>query len=144
MIDLRSLRPLDVDTVIASVEKTNRMVTIEEGWPICSVGSELAAQVQRHAFDALDAPIEAVNGAMCRCLMRRIWNGLALPQIEHIIAAAKRACLFSRRRLAGMMTCENRVSSHRLWRAIWPNKPGLIWRKCWSAGPERAHYQARY
>ena len=63
VIDLRSLRPLDSDTVIRSVEKTGRMVTVEEGWPVCSIGSELAAQVQRHAFDALDAPIEAVNGA---------------------------------------------------------------------------------
>lgn len=91
VIDLRSLRPLDVDTVIASVEKTNRMVTIEEGWPICSIGSELAAQVQRHAFDALDAPIEAVNGADVPMPYAENLERLALPQVEQIIAAAKRA-----------------------------------------------------
>ncbi len=91
VIDLRSLRPLDVDTVIASVEKTNRMVTIEEGWPICSIGSELAAQVQRHAFDALDAPIEAVNGADVPMPYAENLERLALPQVGQIIAAAKRA-----------------------------------------------------
>jgi pyruvate dehydrogenase E1 component beta subunit len=94
VIDLRSLRPLDVDTVIASVEKTNRLVTIEEGWPICSVGSEIAAQVQRHAFDALDAPIEAVNGADVPMPYAENLERLALPQIAHIIAAAKRAAYF--------------------------------------------------
>lgn len=91
VIDLRSLRPLDVDTVIASVEKTNRMVTIEEGWPICSIGSELAAQVQRHAFDALDAPIQAVNGADVPMPYAENLERLALPQVGQIIAAAKRA-----------------------------------------------------
>jgi pyruvate dehydrogenase E1 component beta subunit len=94
VIDLRSLRPLDVDTVIASVEKTNRMVTIEEGWPICSIGSELAAQVQRHAFDALDAPIEAVNGADVPMPYAGNLERLALPQVAQIIAAAKRAAYF--------------------------------------------------
>ena len=94
VIDLRSLRPLDMDTVIASVEKTNRLVTIEEGWPICSVGSEIAAQVQRHAFDALDAPIEAVNGADVPMPYAVNLEKLALPQLEQIIAAAKRAAYF--------------------------------------------------
>jgi pyruvate dehydrogenase E1 component beta subunit len=94
VIDLRSLRPLDVDTVITSVEKTNRMVTIEEGWPICSIGSELSAQVQRHAFDALDAPIEAVNGADVPMPYAENLERLALPQVAQIIAAAKRAAYF--------------------------------------------------
>ena len=92
IIDLRSLRPLDVASVLASVEKTGRMVTVEEGWPVCSIGSELAAQVQRHAFDALDAPIEAVNGVDVPMPYAENLERLALPQIEHITAAAKRAC----------------------------------------------------
>ena len=94
VIDLRSLRPLDIDTVIASVEKTNRMVTIEEGWPHCSIGSELAAQVQRHAFDALDAPIEAVNGVDVPMPYAENLERLALPQLPQVIAAAKRASYF--------------------------------------------------
>jgi pyruvate dehydrogenase E1 component beta subunit len=92
VIDLRSLRPLDTATVIASVEKTGRMVTVEEGWPVCSIGSELAAQVQRHAFDALDAPIEAVNGVDVPMPYAENLEKLALPQIGQICDAAKRAC----------------------------------------------------
>ena len=92
VIDLRSLRPLDSDTVIRSVEKTGRMVTVEEGWPVCSIGSELAAQVQRHAFDALDAPIEAVNGADVPMPYAENLESLALPQQAQILNAVKRVC----------------------------------------------------
>lgn len=92
VIDLRSLRPMDVPRVLQSVEKTGRMVTVEEGWPVCSIGSELAAQVQRHAFDALDAPIEAVSGVDVPMPYAENLERLALPQIEQIVAAAKRAC----------------------------------------------------
>lgn len=92
VIDLRSLRPLDTATVIASVQKTGRMVTVEEGWPVCSIGSELAAQVQRHAFDALDAPIEAVNGVDVPMPYAENLEKLALPQNDQIIDAAKRVC----------------------------------------------------
>jgi pyruvate dehydrogenase E1 component beta subunit len=94
VIDLRSLRPLDVATVVASVEKTNRMVTVEEGWPICSIGSELAAQVQRRAFDALDAPIESITGADVPMPYAENLERLALPQVEQIVEAAKRAAYF--------------------------------------------------
>ena len=92
VIDLRSLRPLDSDTVIQSVEKTGRMVTVEEGWPICSIGSELAAQVQRRAFDALDAPIEAVTGVDVPMPYAENLERLALPQQEQILDAVKRVC----------------------------------------------------
>ena len=92
VIDLRSLRPLDSDTVIRSVEKTGRMVTVEEGWPICSIGSELAAQVQRRAFDALDAPIEAVTGVDVPMPYAENLERLALPQQEQILDAVKRVC----------------------------------------------------
>ena len=94
VIDLRSLRPLDVATVVASVEKTNRMVTVEEGWPICSIGSELAAQVQRRAFDSLDAPIESITGADVPMPYAENLERLALPQVEQIVEAAKRAAYF--------------------------------------------------
>ena len=94
VIDLRSLRPLDIGTVVNSVNKTNRMVTVEEGWPICSIGSELAAQVQRRAFDALDAPIEAVTGADVPMPYAANLEALALPQIDQIVAAAKRSCYY--------------------------------------------------
>ena len=63
VIDLRSLRPLDMETIIESVKKTNRLVTVEEAWPVCSVGSEICAQVAIQAFDYLDAPPAKVSGA---------------------------------------------------------------------------------
>ena len=59
LIDLRTLRPLDSETVIESVKKTDRIVTVEQGWPICSIGSEICAQVVEQAFDWLDAPLTA-------------------------------------------------------------------------------------
>jgi pyruvate dehydrogenase E1 component beta subunit len=61
LIDMRTIRPLDIDTVIQSVKKTNRLVIVEESWPLGSISSEIAYQVQRHAFDYLDAPIQKVN-----------------------------------------------------------------------------------
>ncbi len=69
VIDLRSLRPLDTSTVIASVQKTNRLVTVEEGWPVAGIGAEISAAVQSEAFDYLDAPIARVTGLMCLYLM---------------------------------------------------------------------------
>src|SRR6266545_1488595 len=62
LIDLRTLRPLDTDTVVESVKKTNRLVTVEQGWPICSIGSEIAAAVVEQAFDYLDAPPARIAG----------------------------------------------------------------------------------
>ncbi|MEM9031562.1 MAG: pyruvate dehydrogenase complex E1 component subunit beta [Pseudomonadota bacterium] len=62
VIDLRTLRPLDYDTVIASVQKTNRCVTVEEGFPVCSIGNHLAAHIMTHAFDWLDAPVINCTG----------------------------------------------------------------------------------
>src|SRR5690606_11739384 len=62
VIDLRSLRPLDIGTVVESLKKTNRCVTVEEGWPTCGIGSELAAQLMEHAFDYLDAPVVRITG----------------------------------------------------------------------------------
>ena len=63
VVDLRSLRPLDVETVVESVRKTNRVLIAEEGWATFGVGAELAARIQRACFDDLDAPVERVGGA---------------------------------------------------------------------------------
>ena len=62
VVDLRTLRPMDVATVVESVKKTNRCVTVEEGWPVCSIGSEIAARLMTHAFDWLDTPVTRVTG----------------------------------------------------------------------------------
>jgi len=63
VVDLRTIRPLDIETIVNSVKKTNRLVIVEESWPFGSIASEVTFQVQRHAFDYLDAPIKRVTGA---------------------------------------------------------------------------------
>src|SRR5215468_7586700 len=92
VIDLRTLRPLDIDNVIASVEKTNRIVTVEEGWPICSIGSEVCAQVTGEAFDYLDAPPAKVTGADVPMPYAANLEKLALPAVDQVIAAVKSVC----------------------------------------------------
>ncbi len=92
IIDLRSLRPLDMDTVLASVHKTHRLVTVEEGWPVCSIGHEIAAHVQAHGFDMLDAPIASITGADVPMPYAANLEKLALPEIDNIVAAVKQAC----------------------------------------------------
>jgi pyruvate dehydrogenase E1 component beta subunit len=91
IIDLRSLRPLDTATVIASVKKTNRLVVVEEGWPICSISSEIAAQVQGEAFDYLDAPIMRVTGKDVPMPYAANLEKLALPSLDDVLTAAKAA-----------------------------------------------------
>ncbi|MGH6736336.1 MAG: pyruvate dehydrogenase complex E1 component subunit beta [Methyloceanibacter sp.] len=92
VIDLRTLRPLDIATVIASVKKTNRIVTVEEGWPICSIGSEVCAQVTAQAFDYLDAPPLKITGADVPMPYAANLEKLALPSVESIVKAAKSVC----------------------------------------------------
>jgi len=92
LIDLRSIRPLDTETVIESVKKTNRVVTVEQGWPICSIGSEIAAQVALHAFDYLDAPPMKITGKDVPMPYAANLEKLALPSVEEIVAAAKEVC----------------------------------------------------
>jgi pyruvate dehydrogenase E1 component beta subunit len=92
VIDLRTLRPLDLDTVIASVKKTNRIVTVEEAWPVCSVGSEICAQVAMQAFDWLDAPPAKVSGADVPMPYAANLERLALPSAAQVIEAAKAVC----------------------------------------------------
>jgi pyruvate dehydrogenase E1 component beta subunit len=89
VIDLRTLRPLDIDTVLVSVKKTNRIVTIEQSWPVCSVGSEISAQVALEAFDWLDAPPMKVSGKDVPMPYAANLEKLALPTVEDLIAAAK-------------------------------------------------------
>src|SRR5476649_2650035 len=89
VIDLRSLRPLDMDTVLESVKKTNRIVTMEQGWPICSIGSEVCARVALEAFDYLDAPPTKVSGKDVPMPYAANLEKLALPTVEDLIAAVK-------------------------------------------------------
>jgi len=89
VIDLRTLRPLDLETVLASVGKTNRIVTVEEAWPVCSVGSEICAQVAMQAFDDLDAPPVKVSGADVPMPYAANLEKLALPTAEQVVAAVK-------------------------------------------------------
>jgi pyruvate dehydrogenase E1 component beta subunit len=92
VIDLRSLRPLDSETIIASVQKTNRIVTCEEGWGYAGIGSEVAAVVMEQAFDWLDAPVKRVVGADVPMPYAANLEALALPQADSIVAGAKEVC----------------------------------------------------
>jgi pyruvate dehydrogenase E1 component beta subunit len=92
VINLRSLRPLDVETIVASVKKTNRIVNVEEGWPLAGMGSEIAALMMEHAFDWLDAPVVRVCGADVPMPYAANLEKLALPQPEGVFEAAKSVC----------------------------------------------------
>ena len=92
IIDLRSLRPLDIDTVVTSVKKTNRLVTVEEGWSVCSIGSEVCAQAAAQAFDYLDAPPLQISGADVPMPYAANLEKLALPSVEQVVTAAKTVC----------------------------------------------------
>ena len=89
IIDLRTLRPLDIETIIASVKKTNRVISVEEGWPYAGIGSEIIAQVIEHAFDYLDAPPVRVAGKDVPLPYAASLEKLALPQVHDIVTAAK-------------------------------------------------------
>jgi pyruvate dehydrogenase E1 component beta subunit len=89
VIDLRTIRPLDTETIVASVKKTNRIVSVEEGWAVAGIGSEIAALVMEHAFDWLDAPLQRVVGKDVPLPYAANLEHLAVPQAADIIAAAK-------------------------------------------------------
>ncbi len=89
VIDLRTLRPFDRDTVAASVRKTNRIVAVEEGWPFAGIGAELAAIVMEDCFDWLDAPLRRVAGKDVPLPYAANLERLAVPQVEDIVAAAR-------------------------------------------------------
>jgi pyruvate dehydrogenase E1 component beta subunit len=92
VIDLRTLRPLDTAAIIASVKKTNRIVTVEEGWPFAGIGAEIAAVVMEQAFDWLDAPPARVTGKDVPMPYAANLEKLALPQVDDVVAAARRVC----------------------------------------------------
>jgi pyruvate dehydrogenase E1 component beta subunit len=87
LIDLRTLRPMDSDTVIESVKKTGRLVTVEEGWPQGGIGAELSARVSEQAFDYLDAPVLRVTGKDVPMPYAANLEKLALPNVDEVIAA---------------------------------------------------------
>jgi len=89
VIDLRTLRPMDLETVIASVKKTNRCVTVEEGWPVASIGSYVASEITMQAFDYLDAPAIKVTGKDVPMPYAANLEKLALPNVAEVIAAVK-------------------------------------------------------
>ncbi len=91
VIDLRTLRPMDVGSIVESVKKTHRCVAIEEGWPQCGVTSYIAARVQEEAFDYLDAPVLRVTGKDAPMPYAANLEKLALPSVAEVIAAAKAA-----------------------------------------------------
>ena len=92
VIDLRTLRPLDHETVVKSVMKTNRLVTVEEGWGPMGVGAEVAARVVEHAFDYLDAPPLRVCQADTPLPYAANLEALSLPTSAKVVEAAKAVC----------------------------------------------------
>ena len=92
VVDLRTLRPLDTDAIVASVMKTGRAVTVEEGWQPCGVGAEVAARIMEHAFDYLDAPVTRVSGKDVPMPYAANLEKLALPSVAEVVAAAKAVC----------------------------------------------------
>ena len=92
VIDLRSLRPLDGDTVVESVARTNRLVVVDECWPVCGIAAEISALAMERAFDDLDAPVARVTGADVPMPYAANLEQMALPQTEQVIAAVKSVC----------------------------------------------------
>ena len=90
VINLRTIRPLDRATIVASIKKTNRLVSVEEGWPFAGIGSEIAAAMMEEAFDWLDAPVMRVTGVDVPLPYAANLEHLALPQTENIIEAARK------------------------------------------------------
>jgi pyruvate/2-oxoglutarate/acetoin dehydrogenase E1 component len=88
VIDPRTLRPLDLDTIVESVRRTNRAVIVEEGWPHGGVGANLAALITEQAFDHLDAPVQRVTGADVHMPYSKRLEQAALPHAEHVVSAA--------------------------------------------------------
>ncbi|MEZ5888901.1 MAG: pyruvate dehydrogenase complex E1 component subunit beta [Xanthobacteraceae bacterium] len=89
VIDLRTLRPMDTETVVASVQKTNRCVVVEEGWPQSGVAAEVAMRIMENAFDYLDAPVARVTGKDVPMPYAANLEKLALPTVDDVVAAAR-------------------------------------------------------
>jgi pyruvate dehydrogenase E1 component beta subunit len=89
VIDPRTIRPLDIDTIITSVKKTNRVVVAEESHPFCGVGAEISAEINERAFDYLDAPVKRISGADVPMPYAKNLERLAIPGVEQLIAAVR-------------------------------------------------------
>jgi pyruvate dehydrogenase E1 component beta subunit len=89
VIDPRTIRPLDIDMIVESVKKTNRMVVVEESHPFCGVGSEISTQVTERAFDYLDAPVKRVSGADVPMPYAKNLEDLAIPNVDKVVAAVR-------------------------------------------------------
>ncbi len=92
VIDLRTIRPLDIETIVESVKKTSRCITVEEGFPFASIGSEIASVLMEQAFDYLDAPVKKLASIDSPLPYAANLERLALPKADNIIAAAKELC----------------------------------------------------
>ena len=92
IIDLRTIKPLDIDTIIASVKKTNRLVVVEEGWYFAGIGATIAGLVMENAFDYLDAPVKFVHAKDVPLPYAHNLEKLALPSVADIVSAAKSVC----------------------------------------------------
>lgn len=92
VVDPRSLRPLDVDTIVGSVRKTNRAVVVEEGWPVAGIGAQIVDDIQREAFDWLDAPIARVSGFDVPMHYARGLEKLIVPDADAVVNAVKHVC----------------------------------------------------
>jgi pyruvate dehydrogenase E1 component beta subunit len=92
VLDLRTIRPMDVDTIIASVMKTGRCVAVEEGFPQSGVTAEIATQIMEHAFDYLDAPVARITGKDVPMPYAANLEKLALPTVGEVVQAAKAVC----------------------------------------------------
>ncbi|MFZ4541138.1 MAG: pyruvate dehydrogenase complex E1 component subunit beta [Rickettsiales bacterium] len=92
VIDLRTLRPLDKQTIIDSVRKTHRLISVEEGWPVAGIGSEIAAIAMEDLFDELDAPVIRVTGKDVPLPYAANLEKLALPTVEDVVSAAREIC----------------------------------------------------
>ena len=91
VVDPRTLRPMDIDTILDSVRKTNRCVVVEEGWPVCGIGAQIVDDIQREAFDHLDGPIVRVAGADAPDPYARNLEHMAFPQVDYIVRAVRQA-----------------------------------------------------
>ena len=92
VIDLRTIRPMDTETIVESVKKTGRIVTVEEGWAQSGVGAEIAARMMEHAFDWLDAPVMRVSGKDVPMPYAANLEKLALPSVDEVVEAVKAVC----------------------------------------------------
>ena len=92
VVDLRSLRPLDLDTYVASVKKTNRAVVVEEGWPVAGIGAQVVDDIQREAFDYLDAPVARVSGLDAPMHYARALEKIIVPDADAVVNAVRHVC----------------------------------------------------